>query len=80
MHPNSDLLLYCMLLAPSLGFTLFYVAAYAAVVAWTTVLLGDWSDPGFAEEFPQQPAVALVSIGVFFILQTRELKRFVGQQ
>ena len=78
--PNCDLILYSMLLAPSLGFTLFYVATYAGVIAWTTVLLGDFSDPGFAEEFPQLPAVALVSIGVFFILQTRELKRFFGQQ
>ena len=73
----GDVAYYCMFLAPSFVFVLIYVPVYILAIGYVSIRWGDFDDTDFIGLMAQMLVFGVLSsIGLFYILQRRELKRF----
>ena len=78
-HLMRVTMFFTMFGSPSFSFASAYVLLYSGFIAWLSLLRGDLSRPQFKETLSQQPMYALACFVLFFILQKRELKRFLEE-
>lgn len=75
-----DCTLYCMFLSPSTAFTLIYVGGYFSGITWITVQWTDIEDENFTQNKILWIVYCILSLGLFVILQKRELRNFLSQE
>ena len=73
-------LCYIMLISPSVSLALFYAVMFVAAVFALAALKGDLDNPHFVNILALTAILVIYGVTFFFILQTRELKRFFQQQ
>ena len=71
-----NLLLVSMFLSPSIGITLCYLLVHYAAVFLIVLQVGDFRDPEVLSVLVYTPMQGILTVGLFVILQKRELKRF----
>ena len=72
-------MIHCFILSPSLSSAAFYLFAYYCKFLWMTVMWGELDDTFYISTLAYQPAIAVISLTIFYILQKRECKRFLQQ-
>ena len=75
----GNFLCYVMLMAPSFLLGIFYSVTFVAAVLWLASLRGDLDNPIFISILAVTAILIIYGCTFFYILQTRELKRFFEQ-